>query len=791
MEQTLELEIPLLLPDIESEKDACVDRLLERIGDLRGVEKAHIRKNEEQSLLCLHFDPNLVSLDRLERLVEETGAEITERYRHETYFIRDMDCGDCAATIEHIVGRTEGVLDVSVSYAAETMKVEYDTNLVQASQILQRVRGAGYRIEAQKQPVQSGLRRHSKLVLSILSGIFLAAGYFGQFLGLPPAAAFALYLGAYATGGYDIARHGLKAALNFRFDIDFLMVVAAVGAAVVGEWAEGGFLLFLFSLGHALEHYATDRARRAIEALGEITPKTARVQRNEEELEISVEELQRGDMVLVRDGERIPIDGEILRGESAVDESPITGESVPVDKTPGDRVFAGSVNGTAALEIEVTKLAGDSTLARVLELVEEAQAQKSPSQRFAQKFTRVFVPVILVVTGLTIILPPLVGWLTWEEAFLRAMAVLVAASPCALAIATPSAVLSAIAQAARNGVLIKGGVHLENLGSLGVLAVDKTGTVTRGQPEVVQIRPFDTTTDELLTVAAAVETRSSHPLAEAIVREAEKQNLSFPEPQDIEAVTGRGVKGRLNGDPVLIGNLELFDGDEQLSEHIKAGVKDMEKQGQTTMLVKKGDRFLGIIGLADQPRTQAAATFQALRKLGVAHIIMITGDNERVAAAIAEKVGIREFRASLLPEEKVEIVRELRSRYGDLAMVGDGVNDAPAMKNSTVGIAMGASGTDVALETADIALMADDLSKLPFALELGRRSRRIIRQNLIISLGVILFLVPAALFGLAGIGIAIILHEGSTILVVGNALRLLKSRRDPEQPDKPVRRLSD
>lgn len=778
-EKTLQLEIPILLPGVEDERDQCVTRLTEQLGQRKGISRAHVERNDGEAHLCVHYDADRVSLSQVQRWSEQAGARIAKRYHHATMRVTDMDCPDCALSIEHILGRQDGVLDVSVNYAAEKMVVEYDGRVIDRAAIKKRVRRLGYSL--QEQGASRGwLRENWELALSLASGLFLAVGFFGQvFFGLPQPAAIALYVLAYLTGGLDATRHGFHAAINLRFDIDFLMVVAAVGAAILGEWAEGALLLFLFSLGHALEHFAMDRARRAIEALGEITPKTARVKRDGEEKELPVEDLLRGDIVIVRPGERVPIDGEVVEGRSSVDQSPITGESLPVEKSPGDEVFAGTVNGENTLEVRVRRLADDTTLARVIKMVEEAQTQKSPTQQFTDRFTRVFVPAVLTGAALVIVVPPALGLLPWGESFLRGMTILVAASPCALGIATPSAVLSGVAQAARNGVLIKGGVHLENLGAVEAIAFDKTGTITLGEPAVDDLVAVEGAgREEVLAVAAAVESRSSHPLAQAVVKEAERLALALPPVGELQSVTGRGVHAELDGKSAMIGNLKLFEAHESLPvpERIVEQVGKLEAEGKTTMVVFDGKRFLGLIGLADQPRREARATLERLRRLGIRALIMLTGDNEKVAATIADEVGLTDFKADLLPEEKVGVIRDLLAEYGRVAMVGDGVNDAPALATSTVGIAMGAGGTDVALETADVALMADDLSRLPFAVGLSRRSRHIIRQNLIVSLGVIALLIPAALFGLAGIGLAIVFHEGSTLVVVANALRLLGYR---------------
>lgn len=470
------------------------------------------------------------------------------------------------------------------------------------------------------------------------------------------------------------------------------------------------------------------------------------------------------------------MDGIILDGNSGVDQSSVTGESLPIDKAPGDNVFASTVNGEGALEVKVTRLAKDSTLARVMKMVEEAQAQKSPTQQIVEKFERVFVPAVLVLTALIIIVPPLFSF-PFHDSFLRAMTLLVAASPCALALGTPATILAGVAQAARNGVLVKGGVHLENLGRLKVIAFDKTGTVTHGQPEVTDIVVVPASgwkEADLLSLAAGAESRSAHPLAQAVVRSAQTRGLPVSVMDEVESLTGRGLRAVSNGKTVWIGNQKLMgEAGVPLSPDALDHSQSFQQAGKTLMWVAVNNMLVGLIALADTLRREAAPTMQALKQLGVAHTIMLTGDNARSASAIAAEVGLTEFRADLMPEDKLTIIRDLVKEYGQVAMIGDGVNDAPALANATVGIAMGGAGTDVALETADVALMGDDLSKLPFAVGLGRATRAIIMQNLFISLGVIALLIITSLTGIVSIGIAIIFHEGSTLVVVANALRLL------------------
>ncbi|MEM6560434.1 MAG: heavy metal translocating P-type ATPase [Planctomycetota bacterium] len=635
-----------------------------------------------------------------------------------------------------------------------------------------------------------------ELVFAVASGLCVGVGWLLEaFAPVHWGVPLTLFLAAYFFGGYFTVQEAFGKIRRRQFEIDFLMLVAAAGAAALGEFFEGGLLLFLFSIGHALENYAMGRARRAIEALAELAPVTARVRRVDDVVEVPVEKLDVGDTVVVRPDERVAADGIVVVGQSAVDQSPITGESIPADKRPVDdpdavgdpetldkahRVFAGTINGSGVLEVRVTRRAGENTLARVVQMVASAEGGRSPTQRFTDKFQRVFVPAVLALVTL-LLFAPLVLDESFGESFYRAMAVLVAASPCALAIATPSAVLSGVARAGRGGVLVKGGAALEDLGTLTAIAFDKTGTITQGEPRLTDVAPAEGASEaELLSVAAAVEELSDHPLASAVVRDADKR-LGDGERRvatGLESITGRGVRAEVDGEPTHIGKDDLFAevAGPPLPDAVRATVERLEEAGRTTMIVRRGDRYLGVLGLMDTPREDAAAVIRELHEMGVRRTIMISGDNGKVAAAVAREVGIDEAWGDLMPEDKVASIEKLRADEGRVAMVGDGVNDAPAMAAATVGIAMGAAGSDVALETADVALMADDLRHLPFAVGLSRKSRGIIRQNLWLSLGMVAFLVPATIFGL-GIGPAVALHEGSTLIVVFNALRLLGYRR--------------
>ncbi|NLR77247.1 heavy metal translocating P-type ATPase [Chitinophaga eiseniae] len=638
------------------------------------------------------------------------------------------------------------------------------------------------------------LGKHAELIFSLLCGALLGIGFGLSYLELVPSTvSLVLYIAAYFFGGFYTAREAVQTIAKGKFEIDFLMLVAAAGAGILGSWAEGALLLFLFSLGHALEHFAMERAKKSIAALSELAPRTAFRKENGSTREVPITDLIPGDVIVIKPNTKISADGIVVKGNSSVNQAPITGESMPVDKKAVDdpeiavdkaasldaayKVFAGTINGNELLEVKVTKAANDSTLSRLIKLVNETQSQKSPTQLFTDRFEKYFVPaVILIVTLLCFAF--LVIDEPFSKSFYRAMSVLVAASPCALAISTPSAVLSGVARAARAGVLIKGGGPLEDLGALEVLAFDKTGTLTEGRPKLTKIIPLaGMTENELLKIVVAVESLSDHPLAKAISKGGRERlkNESIPAAHDMEAVLGKGIKAALGADDIYMGNMALFKSLDhaQPDDDIAAQVTTSEKEGNTTMLVRRNQEYIGIIAVMDTPRAEAKQALAELKAAGIRRMAMLTGDNEEVAKAVAAEVGVTDVYAGLLPEQKVAVIQQLTKDESKIAMVGDGVNDAPAMAKSTVGIAMGAAGSDVALETADIALMGDKLSLLPFAIGLSRKARKIIRQNLVISLGVVAILIPLTILGIASIGPAVIAHEGSTLVVVFNALRLL------------------
>ncbi len=760
--------------------------LLGLLNTGRGVGDAHLREAEGRVEVCLHYDPEQVTVEQLSARVRAAGVEVEQRYCERTFTVRGMAAGQNGPVIEAAVGELPGVLSAKVGYASEQLVVEYDDHDFELSRVASALRGLGFSLEepgserpgaAHDHAHGGGLASALEVPLAITSGVLIAVGWLSSGLGwqasFPPTI---LYILAAVAGGLFTARDAVNAARRRRLDIEILMFLAAVGAAALGAWFEAALLLFLFALGHALEHRAMERARKAIEALGQLRPETARrAVAGGQWVEVAVAEIVIGERVLVRPGDRVPLDGTIREGTSSLDQAAITGESVPVARGPGDAVFAGTINTEGALEIEVTRLASQSALARIMELVAQAEAQKSPTQRFTERFERLFVPAVLAAAViLTVVLmargKPLGG------ALLRAMALLVAASPCALAIATPSAVLAAVARAARSGVLVKGGAHLESLGRVEAIAFDKTGTLTRGTPNLMTAFTADGVSErELLETAAAVEALSAHPLAKAVLEGATARGFSAAPATEFQAIHGKGLRARIGSDTVTVGSLDLFPA---VPPAIGAEVARLQEAGQTTMLVERAGRLLGVLGVADELRPEARAALARLAELGVSRTVMLSGDNARVAGAVGAQLGIREVRAPLMPADKVTALRELAS-HGGVAMVGDGVNDAPALAAASVGIAMGGAGSDVALETADIVLMSDDLGRLPFAVGLARAASRAIRQNLWASLGVSALLIVAAIVGWVRISHAVIIHEGSTLLVIGNALRLL-AYREPQ-----------
>ncbi|MDV3131347.1 heavy metal translocating P-type ATPase [Mycobacterium sp. 29Ha] len=821
--QTLALHLTDLMPGSD---ERCADRLTDELVDSAIIEDAHVIDGATLTpLLCVHYDGAAATAVDVQRRAWQAAETINSRFGHLRWLTSETYVDEQARTaLVHQLAAVSGV--VSAVATPDSVEVEFERAKVTAQELVDVLASESAPFRTVVPGVENAAEHHdehrdgaghhhehggifgerTELIFAGLAGTLLLVGWLlATFADTPRSAELVVYSLAFFFGAFFTVQEAFASVRQGRFEIDFLMLVSAAGAAALGEVAEGALLLFLFSVGHALEGYAMGRARRAIEALAELAPKTALVRRGGtgDTVEVPVGDLRIGDIVVVRPNMRLAADGFVVAGASSIDQAPVTGESVPVDKNPvpdvaaaaaspdlidaASRVFAGTINGAGAIEIQVTRLASDSTLARVVRLVAEAQTKTTSTQRFTDRFQRIFVPTILV--GVVLLL--FAGFVV-DEPFsatvYRALAVLVAASPCALAIATPSAVLSAVARAARAGILMKGGAALEELGRVDVLAFDKTGTLTEGRPRIADVvASVDSDDVELLAVAVAVEEQSDHPLARAIVRDGRERlaGATVPRATDVRALTGRGIVASVDGVEVRIGKTELFtDAAEHPPNHLAGEVERLEQAGRTTMLVRAGERWLGAIGLMDVPRAEASTVIARLAEIGVSNTVMLSGDNQRVADAVAGEVGVAYARGDLMPEDKVAEIAALRQRYGRVGMVGDGVNDAPAMAAASVGIAMGAAGSDVALETADVALMADDLRALPFAVRLSHRSSRVIKQNLWASLGIVAVLIPATILGL-GIGPAVLIHEGSTLIVVANALRLLGMRMEPVRAPEP------
>ena len=709
---------------------------------------------------------------------------MTTTDRHERLDLRvaGLDCEHDAAAIERGLRGTPGLLDLTVSPKSAKVALTYDPAVLSPEAVREQLAGLGFPVQAGRDLAkQPALWRNPKVLTSAASGLLLAVGWLLSRAGVPDAVSLGLYLVALVVGGYYFGREALEELIFERVvGIELLMSTAAIVATLMGEAMEGALLVFLYSISEAAEGYTEAKTRGAIQALMDLTPKLATVRRAGREVDIPVEEIAVGDVFLLRPGQSVPTDGEVLVGRSSVNQAPVTGESVPVEKGLGDTVFAGSINEEGALEVRATTTFADNTIARIIHMVEEAQEQKGQSQRFIERFGRRYSPLVLLAGLLLAVLPPLVFGADWGTWLTRATVFIVAAAPCALGISVPITLVATLGTGARKGVLIKGGVYVEELARIRVVALDKTGTITQGEPAVTDVLPLGVNAhgppiEELLAVAAGIERYSQHPLAQAVVRYAAAQAVAPAAMEDFRSLTGTGAAARRNGRTVYVGSPDLFEGQLKLSlGPARATIDRLQAEGKTVVLVGDEAAPWALIAIRDTIRPNARHAIAALHTAGVKQVVMLTGDNERTAWAIAREVGIDEVYADLRPEDKALKVRELNQRTGHVAMVGDGVNDAPALAEATVGVAMGAAGTDVALETADVALMADDLERLAYALRLAKRNQRVVNQNLALSALVIGTLVVGALVGVFTLPVAVLGHEISEFVVIGSGLRMLR-----------------
>ena len=718
-----------------------------------------------------------------------------------TFRIRGLDCADEATTLKATVGKIPGVKHLDFNLLKGTMRVTCVEAGPSENDIRRAVEATGLKVEADKSPFAGSSavkrtfwNRHGRALMCGLSGVLMLLGFLAHGFGhggivhaftageglerhvLPPLTML-LFVGAVICGGWFVAPKAWAAARRRRPDMNLLMTVAVIGAAAIGEWFESAAVAFLFSLSLVLESWSVSRARRAIESLLDLTPPKARYIRahDGEVMERPVEEVPVGSVVLVRPGERIPLDGFVVKGETAVNQAPITGESLPVPKTVGDEVFAGTINETGAFEFRAVKGASDTTLARIIRMVEDAQSRRAPAEQWVDRFAFYYTPTMMFFALAVAFLPPLVAGGHWGKWFYEALVILVIACPCALVISTPVSIVAGLTRAARAGVLIKGGAFLEAAARIRVVALDKTGTLTHGRPEVQRIVPLDHHTErELLATAAALEGESEHPLARAILRRAEKEGVSPVKAERFQAVKGKGAEGWIDGRRFWIGSHRFAHENIRESPDAHQKAEDLEDAGHSVIAIGNAEHVCGLVSVADTVRTEACRAVAAMRTAGVRRVVMLTGDNEGTARAVADETGVDDFRAELLPEDKLRIVQDLARTHGHVAVIGDGINDAPALAAATLGIAMGAAGTDAAIETADVALMSDDLSKVPWLFNHGRRTMTVIRQNVAFALSVKALFLILALCGVATLWMAIAADMGASLLVIFNALRLLR-----------------
>jgi Cd2+/Zn2+-exporting ATPase len=724
---------------------------------------------------CCEADGSLVAATPRTRETNPEARESVPLDGAERTVVRveGMDCASCAATMEKRVGQLPGVHRATVNFAAGRLDAEHDPGLA-LQEIEKAVKDAGYGVSRAEEAARTPFWRTLRAVSVFASGLLFALGLALGLASAPEVARVGAYLVAIAVGGLPIFRAAIAGVRARHLDMNVLMSVATVGAVGIGQWAEAASVMVLFAAGNALQVYAIDRTRGAVRALAGLAPDEVLVRRGGAERVVPAAEVAVGETVVVRPGERLALDGEVVEGETTVNESPVTGESTPVEKGPGDAVYSGSLNGGGGVLVRVLQEASDSTLQRITRLVEEAQATKTPAEQFVDRFSRLYTPVVVAVAVVLAVVPPLLGgeFGTW---FYRALALLIIACPCALVISTPVTVVSGIGAASRRGILIKGGAALEAAGRLKALAFDKTGTLTEGRPVVSRVVPIDRRNETgVLTLAAALECRSEHPLAHAILTAADEASL--PQVSGFRSVAGRGAEGVVDGNRYLIGSPRLFAERNITLDGATEALEAVEGAGETPVILGDEDGPLAVFGLADAVRPDARATLEALRAAGVGELMMLTGDGEAPARRIAEELGVS-YRARLLPEQKVEAVRELVSEHRDVGMVGDGVNDAPALAASSVGFAMGAAGTDVALETADVALMQDDLPKLAEAVRLSRSAEAIIKQNVYVSIAIKGLFVLLAPFGLVALWMAVLADMGTSIAVTLNGLRLFRRGR--------------
>ncbi|RTE10168.1 heavy metal translocating P-type ATPase [Paenibacillus whitsoniae] len=753
---------------------ACAVTIEKAVRRTEGVSHAQVNYSTGK-LLVVASVPS--AIDQLPETVKKLGytlEKLEQKGYARTYHIEGMDCGSCVLTIENHFKNNAAVKLVSVNFSTGKMTIEHDNSV---EEIIKEVSKAGYKASLVSSKRTGEVKKDkSGTSALILSGALLLFGFAGSYTDVSPLLITLLYALSIVIGGYKPAKSAFYAVKSRSLDMNVLMTVAVLGAAAIGEWLEGATVVWLFALGIMLQTRSIEKTRNSIRSLMDLAPPEAIVKSGGALVRKPVEEVAVGDLIVVKPGDKIPLDGQIIAGESSVNQAPITGESIPVDKQSGDPVYAGTINEHGSLEIQVTKPAYDTTIAKIIHLVEEAQEQKAPTEAFVDKFARSYTPIVFILALVVMVLPPVFGFGTWGEWFYKGLELLVVACPCALVISTPVAIVSAIGNAARNGVLIKGGAFLEVAGRISAIAFDKTGTLTEGKPKVAQVIPYRSNQEELLSIAKTLEGYSTHPIANAFVDYADKEGIAAHQGDKFRNIVGKGVSAVIGGHEYFAGNLKLF---EQLNTdfgEIKSQILSLQQEGQSIVIVGTKDAILGVIGVADTVRNTSVKALSALKHAGMNQVVLLTGDNEGTAKKVATETGVTRYYAQLLPEDKVTVVKQLQEEGYVVAMVGDGINDAPALATANLGIAMGGAGTDTAMETADIVLMADNLEKLPHTIRLSRKALQIIKQNIWFSISVKLLALVLIFPGWLTLWIAVLSDTGAAILVILNSMRLLKMK---------------
>jgi Cd2+/Zn2+-exporting ATPase len=743
----------------------CARKLEQRVASYPGVISSGVNF-ATAAIKVEHTCP----ASEIMNIIEDSGYKVSGSGIKVTEFeVAELDCVDCAQKFEKAIQQTSGVLRANLNFTLGKLTVEHTCDV---EDIIDAASDIGYKIHvAGSKKEQPFFSRYRPMIITGVSGALTILGFIAGQLGAQPIVPIALYMLAIIIGGYHVAKSAIYSLKTLTADMNLLMTIAIVGAVFIGQWEEAATVVFLFALGNALQSYTMDKTRNSIRSLISLSPKEASVLREGKEIKLNTGLIKVGDIMLVRPGEKIAMDGEVIDGSSYVNQANITGESMPVEKAKGNEIYAGTINMNGSLEVRVTKLAKDNTLSKIVHMVEEAQANKAPTQVFLDRFTKYYTPAVILLAAAVVIVPTLLGQ-PFDQWLYRGLVLLVIACPCALVISTPVSIVSAIGSASRNGVLIKGGSYLEEMGRARALAFDKTGTLTMGKPSVSDVIAFDSySKEEIMNIAAALESRSEHPLAAAILRA--NHNGHSLSVENFRSVTGKGVMGTVSGREYRIGNLKLF---EHANEDVKNAVDLAQEAGKTPLLLGDDHEVMAMITVTDEIRPESRQIVSALHRQGLKEVIMLTGDNKRVAKALSADIGLDGYFAELLPEDKAKIVNGIKKAHGVTVMVGDGVNDAPALAASNVGIAMGATGSDAALETADIALMSNDLSRVEYTIRLGKYTLVIIKENVMFAIAIKVVFITLAVFGLANLWMAVFADMGASLIVTLNGMRLITTK---------------